>query len=325
MAGPGAPMTPAAAHARFERPQRAHDGSLHVAANAFSIIGIVGKPGDIRLPGILARLVNHLTERGCRVLVDQTNAESAPAGVEVLARGELGSRADLVVVIGGDGTLLDAARTLAGCDAPLLGVNLGRLGFMVDVPPERMTAALDAVMAGEYQVDLRFLLEAEVIRGEHSICRSTALNDVVITKRDVARMVEFDSFIDGCFVSTHRADGLVVATPTGSTAYALSGGGPILHPALDALTLVPICPHTLSDRPLVISASSGIDIVLSSQNTSPVQVTWDGQSSLELSYADRVRIRRSELTLRLLHPLDHDYFAILRNKLHWGSAHNVRR
>lgn len=196
---------------------------------------------------------------------------------------------------------------------------------MVDVPPERMTAALDAVMAGEYQVDMRFLLEAEVVRGAHSVCHSTALNDVVITKRDVARMVEFDSFIDGRFVSTHRADGLVVATPTGSTAYALSGGGPILHPALDALTLVPICPHTLSDRPLVISAASSIDIVLSSQNTSPVQVTWDGQSSLELSYADRVHIRRSELTLRLLHPLDHDYFAILRNKLHWGSAQNVRR
>jgi NAD+ kinase len=230
----------------------------------------------------------------------------------------------LIVVLGGDGTFLDAARSVAGFNVPLLGVNLGRLGFLADIPPERMLTSVDKILAGNYKLEERFLLDGSVIRDGEVIYRDFAFNDVVVTKRDVARMIEFATHINGSYVSNHRADGLIIATPTGSTAYALSGGGPVVHPALEALVISPICPHTLSDRPIVVDASSEIGVTLNPLNTNPVQVTWDGQNSLHLEIGDQVLIRRSEFNIKLIHPTDYDYFSILRDKLHWGGDHFLR-
>ncbi len=282
-------------------------------------VGIVGKFGSPNLTRTVTSLVDYLEGHGLHILLDEGSADSLQGERRrVVSREELGTACDLVVVVGGDGTFLDAARSLAASAAPLLGVNLGRLGFMVDVSPGDMIQVLNEVLSGHYQLDERFLLEAQVLRGDTVIQSGCALNDVVITKRDVARMIEFDTYIEGRFISNHRADGLIAATPTGSTAYALSAGGPVMHPYLDAIALVPICPHTLSDRPILVDSHSGVEIVLSERNNNPAQTTWDGQFSVGLENQDRIRIRRTDFRLKLVHPPDYDYFAILRSKLHWG-------
>ncbi|MDY6943741.1 MAG: NAD(+) kinase [Pseudomonadota bacterium] len=291
----------------------------------FKTIGIIGNPASSKTAETLHRLASHLIGRGVRVLVDRNCAELEPANGQTIAdREQLGQESDLVVVIGGDGTFLDAARSVAPFKIPLLGVNLGRLGFMVDVAPDRMTTTLDEVLAGEFQVETRFLLDGAVIREGSVVHQGFALNDLVINKRDVARMIDFDTYVDDHFVSEHRADGLIVSTPTGSTAYALSGGGPVVHPSLEALLLVPICPHTLSDRPLVVGANASVEIEISARNANPVQATWDGQTSIALETHDRVRVRRSPFDLTFIHPRDHDYFRILRTKLGWGGDRNRR-
>lgn len=286
----------------------------------FATIGLIGNPANAQLAATLAPLVAYLLRRGCRILLDERcQAASPDPTLSLLARGEIARQVELVIVIGGDGTFLDAARAVGPEQVPLVGINLGRLGFMVDIPPAQMELALDTILAGDYQTDQRFLLEGTALREDTVLHRDTALNDVVINKHHVARMIEFDTYIDGHYVNNHRADGLIVATPTGSTAYALSGGGPVMHPQLQAITLVPICPHALADRPLVVNAAAEIEIRIAARNTNPVQVTWDGQSSVELRNGDRVRIRRSDVALTLIHPSNHDYFRILRSKLRWGS------
>ena len=286
----------------------------------FATIGLIGNPASAQLAATLAPLVAYLLRRGCRILLDERcQAASPDPTLPLLARSDIARQVDLVIVIGGDGTFLDAARAVGPEQVPLVGINLGRLGFMVDIPPAQMELALDTILAGDYQIDQRFLLEGTALREDTVLHRDTALNDVVINKHHVARMIEFDTYIDDHYVNNHRADGLIVATPTGSTAYALSGGGPVMHPQLQAITLVPICPHALSDRPLVVNAAMEIEIRIAARNTNPVQVTWDGRSSVELRNGDRVRIRRSDFVLTLIHPSNHDYFRILRSKLRWGS------
>jgi NAD+ kinase len=228
----------------------------------FRTIGIIGKQGNAAGVGdTLARLNAHLSLRGLGVLLDAESArllgQPATAGLPVAV---LGSRSDLVVVVGGDGTLLHAARAMAGHQVPLLGINLGRLGFLVDISPDHIESALDAILAGEYETDARALLSAVVVTDSDPQRAYAALNDVVIHKWNTARMIEFETYIDGVFVNAQRSDGLIVATPTGSTAYALSGGGPLVDPALDAILLVPICPHDLSNRPLVVPGGSRIEI-----------------------------------------------------------------
>ncbi|MCA1805361.1 MAG: NAD(+) kinase, partial [Xanthomonadaceae bacterium] len=233
-------------------------------------------------------------------------------------REELAARCDLAIAVGGDGTLLNAARSLADAGVPLLGINRGRLGFLADILPADMTSSLDRVLAGHYQEEERTLLHAEVLRNGECLHQSDALNDVVIHKYDIARMIELETHIDGRFLNTQRSDGLVMATPTGSTAYALSGGGPILHPTLSAIVLVPICPHTLTNRPIVINDHATIEVILHGGSTTEAQVTCDGQVKFPLDCGDRVRVCRKDKTIRLLHPPGHDHYEVLREKLRWG-------
>jgi NAD+ kinase len=244
----------------------------------FARIGLIGKEGSPRVCVTLRRLVDYLRSQGigivaereiCRILGDH--------GVEARTLPELGADIDLAIVMGGDGTMLKAARTLAAYEVPLLGINLGRLGFLTDILPDQAVDELAAVLSGQYIADHRFLLETRLERGGKTLGDGLALNDVVVQKANGSRLMELETHIDQSFVCAHQADGLIVATPTGSTAYALSGGGPILHPALSAMVVVPICPHTLSDRPVVVQGTSIIHINVQSTGGAAAQVAWDGQ------------------------------------------------
>jgi NAD+ kinase len=285
----------------------------------FTRIGLIGKTNDRKVAFTLQALAQQLQRHQAEILLDAGIAHLLPdAGHRVVERAELGGLCDLAIVVGGDGTLLNAARSLAESDVAVLGVNLGRLGFLVDVSPEDMTQQLDCILGGEYIEEQRTLLHATMSRSDEILSESTALNDVIVHKRDIARMIELDTWIDGRFLNTNRSDGLIVATPTGSTAYALSGGGPILTPRLNAIALVPICPHTLSNRPIVIDDDAVIEIILH-EGALEASVSCDGQVSQPLQAGDRVRIRKHDHSLRLLHPPGHDYFTVLREKLRWSE------
>ena len=291
-----------------------------LAQPAFPRIGVIGKFADPSVSATLEQLSNCLLEHGVEVFLDETTAELHPrCTLKTLTRNELGAQCDLAIIVGGDGSFLNAARTLAPFDIPMLGINLGRLGFLTDVAPSRMEEELALILAGHYQQEQRSMLHSGILRNGEILAESNALNDVVLHKWDVARMIEFETYIDGEFVNKQRSDGLVVATPTGSTAYALSGGGPILAPTLDAFVLVPICPHTLSNRPIVVEGKSHIEIVLKEGNQGNAQVTWDGQINQRLHAGDRIRIERSAHPLRLIHPPEHCTYKVLREKLGWSG------
>lgn len=281
-----------------------------------SRIGIFSKEKDDRLPATLNALHKYLLEKNYEVVVLKNSAKYID--IEPVNKKEFCELVDLAIVVGGDGTLLKAGRLLADKDVPVIGINLGRLGFLVDVSPDLFTEQLTPMLAGESISETRSLLFAEAFRENKSLGKSMAFNDVVLHARDDVRMIEFDTHIDNYFVNTQRADGMVIATPTGSTAYALSSGGPILHPSLDALVLVPISPHTLSNRPLVISNKSQITITMGESRDVGARVSFDGQANIRLKSGDKVVIRQQEHTLQLLHPKDYDYFHILRNKLGWS-------
>lgn len=287
----------------------------------FGAIGLIGKFGDPGIGPTIDALGRFLIEHQCRVLLDESTAAVLPNhGLETASRLEIGERCGLAIVVGGDGTLLNAARSLVNHGIPLLGINLGRLGFLVDISPEDLMNRLGEILAGEYQEEQRIMLHSTVHHEGEQLSESDALNDVVVHKWEVARMIETETYIDGQYVTTMRADGLIVSTPTGSTAYALSGGGPILHPTMEAMVMVPICPHTMSNRPIVFDASSEVEIVVSDSSHARAQVTCDGQINLGLVAGDRVRIRCKEQRLRLIHPKGHDHFQILRAKLGWGGS-----
>ena len=287
----------------------------------FHTIGLIGKFGDPNVAGALNQIAAHLLQRQLRVLLDESSAQLIPdSGLEVASRAAIGEQCDLVVVMGGDGTMLNAARSLVDYDMPILGVNLGRLGFLADVSPSEIPHRLDGVLNGQFREARRLLLYAQVMRDGCMIGEADALNDVVIHKLDVARMIDVETFLDGRFLNTYRADGLIISTPTGSTAYALAGGGPIIYPGLEAVVLVPICPHTLTHRPIVVGADNVIEVVLNAANTINTQVTCDGQVSLPLERGDQIVIRKKERKVRLIHPINHDYFKLLRAKLRWGLS-----
>ena len=247
------------------------------------------------------------------------DARVKPA-LRVLAR-----RSDLAVVIGGDGTLLNAGRFLAPAGVPILGVNAGRLGFMVDVAPEDLRKTLDHVLAGRYRREPRLLLSAEIRHGRRTRGPFLAINDVVVRNQATVRMIDFETWLDDEFISQHRADGIIVSTPTGSTAYALSSGGPVLHPALEALAVVPICPHTFSDRPVVFGAGRTIRITLGGARGTTAMCTFDGQDNETLAAGDTVVVTRSPHVMELIHPRNYRYFNILRSKLHWGRDRRTPR
>lgn len=285
----------------------------------FRTVAVIGKLDDARVGPTLNAVCAHLTRRGCDVLVDRAMKPLLKQrGPRVVSRAELARQADLAIVVGGDGTLLNAGRTLAPAAVPILGINQGRLGFMVDVAPDDFRGALDQVLAGRYVRERRLVLDATLRRGRKTRGPFLAINDVVLRNQAAVRMVEFETWLDDEFISQHRADGIIVATPTGSTAYALSGGGPVVHPALDALTLVPICPHTFSDRPLVIGTDRAVRIVLTGTRGTRATCTCDGQQDEPMGAGDVVEIRRSPHVLELIHPKNYRYFNLLRNKLHWG-------
>lgn len=288
-------------------------------AEEFTTIGLIGKYADPSVGATLHTLRDYLRGRDVAILLDEATAEVWPDHeLTTASRKYIGEHCDLAIVVGGDGTLLNAARSLADHRIALLGINLGRLGFLTDISPDEMQQKLDAILDGEYREDKRFLLHSTIIRDGEQLSDSEALNDVVVHKWDVARMIEVETYVDGRLLNTVRSDGLIVSTPTGSTAYALSGGGPILQPNLDAVILVPICPHTLSNRPIVIHGESVIEIVVAGGGQSHAQVTCDGQINLGLVSGDRVRIEKKQHEARLIHPLEYDYFHILRAKLGWG-------
>jgi NAD+ kinase len=286
----------------------------------FHVAGIIGKQHqDPQLASTIARLAAHLRHRGLDVHFDAQSAvmTSDTLGIDAaagLSIPELGAACDLVIVVGGDGTLLHAARELAPADVPLLGINLGRLGFLVDISPDHLEERLDQILAGEYRADARAMLDVHTDGTE-----GRAVNDVVVHKWNTVRMIELETWIDGQFVNAQRSDGVIVSTPTGSTAYALSGGGPLVHPALDALLLVPICPHTLSNRPLVIGGDSTIELRIRDYEHEQVRLTCDGQINLPLAEGRAIHIRRSHHRVKLLHPRGYDHFSILRAKLGWAS------
>lgn len=279
-------------------------------------VGLFGKYGDRGGQELLQRVYALLEARALTITIEEETAIALGLrDVRSCPLDQIGREIDLAIVLGGDGTLLNVARTLANHHVPLIGVNAGRLGFLADVSTDNI-GMIDHILDGHYQTEERFLLSADIIRHGTAVLTRLGFNDVVVNKGELARLIEFETYIDGQFVSGSRADGMIVATPTGSTAYAMSAGGPILDPTLAAIVLVPICPQTLSNRPIVVHSDAQVEIVLVSDQSA--HVTFDGQSNFGLHNGDRVCVHRAETPVRLLHPEGRNHYEVLRQKLHWG-------
>jgi NAD+ kinase len=276
-------------------------------STSFRNIVIVGKPDEPRVTEPTEQLRAHLTK----------------AGVNLLAREEIDS-ADLVIAIGGDGTMLYASRLAREFGTPILGINRGRLGFLADVTPEEMLTSVDHVLQGDYSTDSRLLLEARMLRRNGDQKVAYALNDVVLQRRETGRMVDFETRIAGQYVNTHSGDGLVIATPTGSTAYALSCGGPIIEPQLDAIVVVPISPHTLTDRPIVVSSGQPVEVSLLQRDDTKAEITVDGNPMGDIWPGDKLQISAANNRVTLVHPPGYDFYEILRSKLFWGRDNRTR-
>ncbi|HEB78475.1 MAG TPA: NAD(+) kinase [Methylothermaceae bacterium] len=287
--------------------------------SAFHTIGIIAKPNVERVGTTLHALNRHLRQRGFTVLLDPVSRDILGAS-EALTPEDLGKRSDVVIAVGGDGTLLNAVRAVAAFDTPVIGINLGRVGFLVDISPDHALAKLDEILAGHYLTEERLMLQARIVREGRVIHEEVAVNEVVVHRWITPSMIEIITHINGRFLNSQRADGLIVSTPTGSTAYALSGGGPILYPTLDAIELVPINPHTLTNRPIVIAGDSEVKIAFGSAKEMRAEVTCDTVSIPEVLINDQILIRRADKPFRLLHPVDYDFFEILRVKLHWSNC-----
>lgn len=292
-------------------------------SHSFKSIALVGNSQDLRVAECMLSLAGHFYARGICALVDpRVGLTFAANSVTVCTEQSFATRAELIVAIGGDGTLLYAARLVAGHTVPLLGVNRGRLGFMTDVSPASMLEDIDSVLAGRYTEDRRSLLAARLERRGAVAVEALALNDVVVGKSETGRTMDVETHINGRFVNSHSGDGIVVATATGSTAYALSCGGPIIEPDLDVWVLAPICPHALSDRPIVVRAGSKIELRMGDRLGSHAQVTCDGTTLGDLDHGDTLTIGGSDAQITLLHPPGYDYYRLLRSKLHWGRGGN---
>jgi NAD+ kinase len=284
---------------------------------SFKTVALIGKYKSPEIVEPLLKLAKFLEGRGVRVLIDRLTASHiADCPYPVLQLEELGRQADLAIVIGGDGTMLNIARTFAPFDVALIGINQGRLGFLTDISIDTMYETIGTILDGEYVAEDRMLLKAEVHRDAKCALEVLAFNDVALGKGVMGSMIEFEVRIDGQFIYTQRSDGLIVATPTGSTAYALSSGGPIIHPSLSVMALVPVCPHTLSNRPIVISSECTVEIVIRSADDA--RAHFDSHSHFELRAADRIVVRRCPHSISLLHPVGHSYYGMLREKLNWN-------
>ncbi len=287
----------------------------------FDTIAIIRKPRDQQAIQTHKELYCWLSEQGYSVFIDDRLRDIlADIPAEHFASLlELGEKADLAIVVGGDGNMLGAARVLSRFDISVIGVNRGNLGFLTDLDPEEFRVTLKNVLQGAYIEEERFLLEAEIHRHGQIKSHNTALNEAVLHPGKIAHMIEFEVYIDDSFAFSQRSDGLIVSTPTGSTAYSLSGGGPILSPSLNAISLVPMFPHTLSSRPLVVDGNRKIKLIVSPSNRGTQEVSCDGQISLPVSPGDEILVYQSPNVLRLIHPQDYSYYHVLRNKLGWSS------
>jgi len=289
-------------------------------ASPIRSIGIFSRPRRADLTAIVAPLLDWIAKRGCRALYDNETAEALTEGsTPGLSRNQLAAQSDLLVVLGGDGTLLAAAREAAPRGIPILPINLGSLGFLTSFTLDEMYPALEETLAGKSETSERVMLTASLFRKGQAIESKNVLNEVVVNKGALARMIEVELFIDEEFVCRYRADGLIVATPTGSTAYSLSAGGPIVHPDVESLIVTPICPHTLTDRPVVIGDGCKIEMRLRGDAAS-VYLTLDGQKGILMQSEDRVGISRAKERLKLIQPHRKSYYEILRSKLKWGEA-----
>jgi len=283
---------------------------------AFKTAAVVGKSDAPSLPDVLDQLAALLRRFGLAIVMDPPTAHASRKPPDAVADlGELPAKCDLAIVVGGDGTLLSCARLMAERDVPLVGVNLGRLGFLTDVPANGLEEAIEAVLKGDYKAERRTLLTGSVRRDGAQLFSALAMNDVVVSRGAMGSMIELSVTVDEEFIYTLRADGLIVATPTGSTAYALSAGGPILHPALSAIALVPISPHTLSNRPVAIRSTSLVEIKV--ERGVDARANFDVQSYFELEPGDVVCVSAAERPATLLHPRGYQYFGMLRQKLRW--------
>jgi NAD+ kinase len=298
----------------------------------FKTIGLFAKPNDEAVKTTFFKLVDFLQQQHQQVklFIEQTTAtnifgtQPLTAKVAIKEKTEIAKHCDLIIVVGGDGSLLNAARSVVDQKVPILGINRGKLGFLADIPPHQLEAAVAEILAGSFIQEERSVLNATIIRNDQQLAQQVALNDVVMFSGSIARMIEFEIFIDNHFMLQQRSDGIIAATPTGSTAYALSGGGPILYPTIDAFCLVPMFPHTLSNRPIVIQNQSVIKIVISEKKLSPT-VSFDGQEHIKLQPRDEIIIKAHPTNIKLLHPKGYNYFAVLREKLGWNSNKFVDR
>ncbi|HEV2378935.1 MAG TPA: NAD(+)/NADH kinase [Terriglobia bacterium] len=281
-------------------------------------VGITSKPNKSEVRDIVLPLMAWLRERDIEAMIDHETAANLRSNEAGIDRAGMASRIDLAIVLGGDGTFLATARALEGSPVPILAVNLGGLGFLTVVTREELVPALEAVLDGQVQTELRVQIQAEVLRLEKQAGSFVALNDVVLNKSALARVIDFDVWVDGLFISTYKADGLIVSTPTGSTAYSLAAGGPVVAPTVRAFIITPICAHTLTNRPIVIRDTATIEVAVKGVEES-VYLTVDGQVGMEVHGEDRVRMSKSASGVEIVQPLTKNYFEILRQKLKWGE------
>lgn len=296
--------------------------TIRLMNTQFQNIAILGRHDDTRVAEAMQIITPHLANAGVKVFAAVEMRLDLP--VTRVDESELCDVADLVIAIGGDGTMLYASQIVRESEIPILGINRGRLGFLADVTPDEMIASVEQVLRGDYTRDSRMLLEARLITESGDETSAFALNDVVLKRRETGRMVDFSTRVDGVFVNTHSGDGMIVATPTGSTAYSLSCGGPIISPQLDAVVVVPVCPHTLTDRPIVIPADQSIEVVLLERDETKASITVDGRSMGEIRPVDRMIISKAEQRITLVHPPSYDFYGILRSKLFWGRDSRKR-
>lgn len=288
----------------------------------FKKVAVVGRHSDSRVAEAITLLVEHMTKAGVDVLAATDMSLDLP--VSRMEEQELSDAADLMIAVGGDGTMLYAGNLTRDRGIPLLGINRGRLGFLADVTPDEMISSVDHVLEGDYTMESRLLVDARLETATGAVITATGINDVVLQRHGTGRMVDFEASVGGQFVNTHSGDGLIIATPTGSTAYALSCGGPIIEPGMDAFVIVPICPHTLTDRPIVIAGNQTIDIRLLERADTQAEVAVDGHSIGAIRPVDKLTITPSRKRIRLIHPPGYDFYEILRSKLFWGRDNRTR-
>jgi NAD+ kinase len=285
-------------------------------------IGVIVRPDQPEAIKLICRLIEWLKSRGIELFitpdVDRAQVEAVTGcATPVLDKNQMAETVDLIIVLGGDGTMIATARLLLDREIPVLGVNFGRLGYLAEFRVEELIPAVELILKGEYRIDRRVQLSAELHREKSLKSKGRVLNDVVISKSALARIIEIEAWLDGRFVNSFRADGLIISTPTGSTAYNLSAGGPIIYPSMNAIVITPICPHTLSNRPLLVPDNAQIELYLKTPNEEVV-LTLDGQVGYSLEVGDRIVVNKSKTAFNLVQPANRNYFDVLRDKLRWG-------